>query len=175
MLSSPLSYSQEVHTPRYEVTLIGGFKDDRGTSLEITNTLLTVMSSSTTIYNLLVAVIGEVNTEVRLGVSWPKVYGGGVVISSGQVFCGTFQYHGPQPDIRSLLTQGVETLHNIFHPESGDIVLHYQPYRILRNPQFWIDQSDEFILRHLSTSPLVEPPDFCENMRYLERQTTRTD
>ena len=165
-----LGYSQEVEIRRFEVTIIGGFRDERGISAEITDTLLSVMSSSTTVYNLMAAVTGEVNTQLRMGVCWPKVYGGGVVISSGQVFCGTFNFHGPHPDIRSLLSQGVETLHNIFHPESGDIVLQYFPYTILRNPQLWLDQSDKFILQHLSTSPAVEPPHFCDSVRYLNQR-----
>ena len=72
-------------------------------------------------------------------------------------------HHGHSP--RSLLTQGVETLHNIYDSESDEIVLRYHPYSILRKPELWLQQTDQFILSHLSTSPAVEPPDFCDNMR----------
>lgn len=33
-------------------------------------------------------------------------------------------------------------------------------YEPLRGVDLWLDQSDDFILQHLSTSPEVEPPHF---------------
>lgn len=33
-------------------------------------------------------------------------------------------------------------------------------YEPLRGVDLWLEQSDEFILQHLSTSPEVEPPHF---------------
>ena len=164
MTDTPV-FSSEVETPRYEVSIIGGYRDERSISQEITDTLLKVMASSSSEFRLVLAVTGEINTEERGGVAWPLVYGGGVVISSGRVFCGTFASHGPDPDIRSLLTQGVDTLHNIYDADSGDILLQFHPFHILRNPQLWLSQSDDFLLSRLSTSPLVEPPDFCDKMR----------
>ena len=110
--------------------------------------------------------MGELNTEYRAGIAWPRVYGGGVLLSTGEIFTATFSDHGPDPDIRSLLSHGVETLHNIYDSESDEIVLQYYRYSILRNPEGWLAQSDQFLLSHLSTSPAVEPPDFCDNMRF---------
>jgi len=154
-----------VVTPHYDLTIIGGYTDDRGTSIAITNTLLDLVISSQAVFKLVVAVMGDVNTEYREGVAWPRVYGGGVHLTTGEVFCARFSYHGPDPDIRSLLTQGVPTLHNIYDSECDEMVLQYHRYNILRNPERWLQQTDQFILSHLSTSPLVEPPDFCDNIR----------
>jgi len=160
----------EMDTVQYDVTIIGGYLDERDTSVQMTASLFEEMSSSTAVFRLVAAAIGEVNTSLREGVAWPRLYGGAVSVSTGQVFSATFSQHGPDPDIRSLLTQGVETLHNIYEPGSGEIVLQYHHYHILRNPQFLLSKSDTFILRNLSTSPLVEPADFCDKIRETFRR-----
>ena len=67
--------------------------------------------------------------------------------------------------LRSLVSHGVETLHNIYDSQRDEMVVQYHSYHILRRPEAWLAQTDEFILSHLSTSPEVEPPDFCDNMR----------
>lgn len=38
-------------------------------------------------------------------------------------------------------------------------------YRPLRGVDLWLEQNDEFILQHLSTSPDVEPPHFVMKVR----------
>lgn len=38
-------------------------------------------------------------------------------------------------------------------------------YEPLRGVDLWLDQSDDFILQHLSTSPEVEPPHFVMQVR----------
>jgi len=152
-------------SPHYDLAIIGGYSDERGTSISITNTLLDLVISSQTVFRLKVAIMGEINTEYRDGIAWPRVYGGGVLLSTGEIFTATFSDHGPHPDIRSLLSHGVETLHNIYDSERDEIVLQYHRYNILRNPEGWLAQTDQFLLSHLSTSPAVEPPDFCDNLR----------
>ena len=102
LFSAGLGVELEVATPRYDLTIIGGYSDERGTSITITNTLLDQVISSQKVFKLVVAVMGDLNTEYRAGVAWPRVYGGGVLLSSGEVFCARFSYHGPDPDIRLL-------------------------------------------------------------------------
>ena len=89
-----------VNTPRYDLTIIGGYTDERGISNSITNTLLDLVISSQTVFKLVVAVIGDVNTEYRAGLAWPRVYGGGVHLKTGEVFSAKFSDHGPDQDIR---------------------------------------------------------------------------
>ena len=84
----------------YDLHIIGGYQDERGTSLSITNTLLDLLITSQSVFRLVAAVIGELNTEHRAGLAWPRVYGGGVDLRTGEVFSATFRYHGPDPDIR---------------------------------------------------------------------------
>ena len=87
-------------TPHFDLTIIGGYTDERGTSLAITNTLLDLVISSQTVFSLVVAVMGDLNTEYRGGLAWPRVYGGGVQLETGEVFSASFSDHGPDPDIR---------------------------------------------------------------------------
>ena len=89
-----------VHTPSYDLSIIGGYKDERGTSNTITSTLLDLVISSQTVFKLVVAVMGDINTEYRAGLAWPRVYGGGVHLRTGDVFCARFSDHGPDQDIR---------------------------------------------------------------------------
>ena len=61
---------------------------------------------------------------------------------------------------------GDEGLHNIYDSASGQIVL--EPFRFcrfVRDPGAWLKKTDAELLQYLSTSPAVEPPDFCLNMR----------
>jgi protein N-terminal asparagine amidohydrolase len=44
---------------------------------------------------------------------------------------------------------------------------HYEP---LRSASIMLQESDEFILRHLTTSPDVEPPHVVGQVSHLERQ-----
>ena len=87
-------------SPHYDLAIIGGYSDERGTSISITNPLLDLVISSQTVFSLVVAVMGDLNTEYRGGLAWPRVYGGGVQLGTGEVFSATFRYHGPDPDIR---------------------------------------------------------------------------
>ena len=105
--------------------MFGGFEDERRTSEDITETLLSVMQVSavkisctcTTFpfsvyflsvtlqalnarFRLVVACTGPVNTVTKAGVAWPRVYGAGVSLDTGQVFTAQFAYHGPDTDIR---------------------------------------------------------------------------
>ena len=100
--------------------MFGGFEDERRTSEDITETLLSMMQVSfrkmlwTTFsvnfhptlqalnarFRLVVACTGPVNTVTKAGVAWPRVYGAGVSLDTGQVFTAQFAYHGPDTDIR---------------------------------------------------------------------------
>jgi len=147
----------------YEISIIGGYDDERGTSADITETLLTTIQEHEAKFQLKIACMGSINTVINNGVAWPRTYGAGVTIETGEVFCAKFSYHGPDTDIRSMWCQ--KGLHNIFDHQSGQIVIHPFEYIVWKLPELWIQQSDAFILKHCSTSPMVEPPTFCDHMR----------
>ena len=85
-------------------------------------------------------------TQTKDGVPWPKIYGGGVEVETGEVFTAQvlflmssplfsstllkiivntqFTYHGPDADIRQLrLHSSGATLANIYDPYSGKVVV----------------------------------------------------
>ena len=160
------SVTRELESRDYEVTILGGYEDENNTSEDITDTLLSVMQALKATFRLQIAITGKINTFTKEGVCWPRAYGGGVVLSTGQIFCGKFSYHGPDTDIRALRrSSGGRNLHNIYDSLSGQIVIKPFTYSVLPDAHLWLKRADSFLLRYCSTSPLVEPPDFCENIR----------
>ena len=66
---------------------------------------------------------------------------------------------------RALRLNSESTLHNIYDPLSGQIVITPFSYKVLPDAHLWLKKADSFILRYCSTSPAVEPPHFCDQMR----------
>jgi len=161
------SVTRELDTREYDVSIVGGYDDENRTSEDITETLLSVMQALNARFRLVIACIGSVNTIVKNGVAWPRVYGAGVSLDTGQVFSAQFSYHGPDTDIRSLRlnSSSGNSLYNIYDPLSGNIIIHPFSYKVLPDAHLWLKKADSFILKYCSTSPAVEPPHFCENMR----------
>jgi len=147
----------------YEVSLVGGYDDDRSCSRDITDTLLFTMQNHSAVFRLSLACVLSVNTEKRVGVDWPRTYGAAVSLDTGEVFRAAFESHGPDPDIRSMWAE--EGLHNIYCHQTGHIVIKPFVYGVSSSAHKWIEQSDEFLLTYCSTSPKVEPPTFCDMIR----------
>ena len=158
--------TRELDTLEYTVSILGGYDDENSTSEEITEMLIMVMQGLKARFILQLACTGSVNTVMKDDVPWPKLYGGGVDVDTGEVFTAKFSYHGPDTDIRSLrLHSRGATLHNIYDPYAGKIVIQPFAYRVMPDAHLWLKKADSFILKYCSTSPLVEPPEFCEHIR----------
>ena len=158
--------TRELDTLEYSVSILGGYDDENSTSEEITEMLITVMQGLKARFILQLACTGLVNTVMKNDVPWPRVYGGGVDVDTGEVFTAKFSYHGPDTDIRSLrLHSRGATLNNIYDPYAGKIVIKPFAYSVMPDAHLWLKKADSFILKYCSTSPLVEPPDFCEHIR----------
>ena len=97
--------------------------------------------------------------------AWPRIYGAGVNVDTGEVFSAQFSYHGPDTDIRALRLNTETPLNNIYDSLSGNMVIQPFSYKVLPDAHLWLKKADSFILKYCSTSPLVEPPNFCEDMR----------
>jgi protein N-terminal asparagine amidohydrolase len=54
---------------------------------------------------------------------------------------------------------------NIYDPTLGLLRIGPFDYEPLRGVDLWLEQDDEFLRQHLSTSPEVEPPDFASHVR----------
>ena len=48
---------------------------------------------------------------------WPLTYGAAVDISTGHVTCATFEYHGPDPDIRYVQKFNKEATYFLMYPK----------------------------------------------------------
>ena len=88
-----------------------------------------------------------------------------------------FPDHSPDPDLRHvrLSFRQYESydeyykikdyLYEDFNYMSGEFVI--EPFEFSRNPDVNLicKAPDAFLLKNMSTSPKVEPPDFCSSMR----------
>ena len=77
-------------TIEYSVSIIGGYDDERDISRNITNMLLTEMQKHDAKFTLNLAITGKTNTEMKGTSPWPRIYGGGVNVSTGEVFTAMF-------------------------------------------------------------------------------------
>ena len=112
---------------RLELSVIGGYTDNKGLSHALTTSLLRKLNAtmktncvrnSQPIYcgstetlhkqrvdlDLVRCCVGELCTINRNGIPWPMVYGVGVDVKNGHVFPATFTDKGPDMDIRNART-----------------------------------------------------------------------
>ncbi|KAJ8943687.1 hypothetical protein NQ318_015176 [Aromia moschata] len=118
-----------------------------------------LMTTNPVEIDLTLACVGQLNSTIRGGIPWPVVYGVGVNIKTGEIFPATFPEKGPEECLRRArhLT-GVPQVLDIYDCGLGLLRIGPFNYKPLRGVDLWLEQSDEFILQHLSTSPDVEPP-----------------
>ncbi|XP_043229566.1 protein N-terminal asparagine amidohydrolase-like [Amphibalanus amphitrite] len=151
---------------RVQLHLVGGYRDSRGVSEEATLSLLNALSKSPYEVDLVTCCLGDLNTIIRAGMNWPVVYGVGVNVETGELFPATFPDKGPEMALRSarFYTGGHQVL-DIYDCQQGLLRIGPFNYEPLRAVDLWLQQSDEVLLKHLSTSPEVEPPHFAMQVR----------
>ena len=133
--------------------------------------LMKAMQDLTARFSLHLAITGPLNTVIKDNIAWPIMYAGCMDVSTGEVFTAKFSYHGPDTDIRSLrLRSPIATITNIYDHHTGKCVIQPFEYQVMLDAPMWLQRTDSFILSHCSTSPLVEPPHFCENIRAVLRR-----
>jgi len=146
--------------------LIGAFSDTRGYSEELIYSVLHFVHKQNVEVDLLTACIGEMNTTLRGEVPWPIMYGVGVNVKTGEIFPSTFLDKGPDIPLRhARLLTGSHCLMEIYDFSSGLLRIgpfHYGP---LRCASIWLQEPDDFILQHLSSSPEVEPSHVVTEIR----------
>ncbi|XP_021928509.1 protein N-terminal asparagine amidohydrolase [Zootermopsis nevadensis] len=116
--------------------------------------------------DLTLACVGELNTTIRGGIHWPILYGVGVNVKTGELFPATFPDKGPDQALRGArhLTGGQQIL-DVYDCQLGLLRIGPFNYDPLRGVDLWLEQTDDFILQHLSTAPEVEPPHFVMQVR----------
>ncbi|KAL1128990.1 hypothetical protein AAG570_013522 [Ranatra chinensis] len=154
---------------RLELHLIGGFSDPHNYSEELFYNLLHAFHKQPVEIDLILACVGELNTTVRSGIHWPILYGVGINVKTGEIFPATFPDKGPEQSLRAArhLTGGqqVNIILDVYDCNLGLLRIGPFNYDPLRGVDLWLEQPDDFILQHLSTSPEVEPPHFVMQVR----------
>ncbi|KAK9502913.1 hypothetical protein O3M35_011596 [Rhynocoris fuscipes] len=154
---------------RLQLQLIGGYSDPHNYSEELFYSILHAFHKQPVEVELTNVCLGDLNTTVRGGIHWPIVYGAGVNVKTGEVFPATFPDKGPEQALRSARHftggQQVQQILDVYDCGLGLLRIGPFNYHPLRGVDLWLDQPDEFILQHLSTSPQVEPPHFVVKVR----------
>ncbi|XP_049818870.1 protein N-terminal asparagine amidohydrolase isoform X1 [Aethina tumida] len=152
---------------RIELQLVGGFSDARNYSEELFFNVMNSFHKHPMEIDLTLACVGELNTTIRGSIHWPIVYGIGVNVKTGEIFPATFPDKGPDHSLRCArhLTGCDPRVLDIYDYNMGMLRIGPFNYEPLRGVDLWLEQSDEFILQHLSTSPEVEPPHFVMQIR----------
>lgn len=150
----------------YELFLVGGYADSRHYSEDLFYSIMYSFHKQPIEVHLLVTCVGEKNTTIRNGLNYPIAYGVAVNIKTREIFAATFPDKGPEKALRVArqLTGGQQVL-DIYDCTSGVLRIGPFNYEPLRGVDLWLEQSDEFILQHLSTTPDVEPNHFVPEIR----------
>lgn len=151
---------------RLELHIVGGFSDMHNYSEDLFFGIMHSFHKQSLEIDLKLACVGEYNTVMRNNVRWPIVYGAGVNIKTGEIFPATFVDKGPERPLRIArqLTGGQQVL-DVYDCSCGLLKIGPFNYEPLRGVDLWLNQPDEFILQHLSTTPDVEPPHFVNEVK----------
>ncbi|XP_054159418.1 protein N-terminal asparagine amidohydrolase-like [Oppia nitens] len=161
-----MNISVGISDGRFELHLIGGFNDSRHYSEDLVLKLLCAYHRQTINIELVTACVCKLNNTIRNNINWPVIYGIAVNVKTGDIFPATFTDKGPDIPLRSArYYTGCHEMLDIY--DSNMSLLRIGPfnYSPMRGVDLWLQQSDEFILQHLSTSPEVEPPNFVMSAR----------
>ena len=126
------------------------------------------MHKLSTELDLVTCCIGELCTLNRNGVPWPVVYGVGVNVKTGDIFPAQFSDKGPDLDIRiaRTLTGGEQAgMLEVYDCAREELRIGPFTYEPMRAVDIWLQQSDDFLVQSLSSSPEVAPPLFVPHLR----------
>ncbi|KAI1301925.1 Protein N-terminal asparagine amidohydrolase [Halotydeus destructor] len=165
MVKKVMDYSK-MYQGYMEVHMIGGFLDDNDYSKDLAIKLLDALHSQPHDLHLVTACICEINNVERLGNNWPVVYGVAIDVKSGQIFSASFRDRGPEISLRSArLYAGLHDMVDIYDTMLSMVEISPFCYKPMRGIELWLEQPDDVIRKHMSTSPLVEPPHFADHVK----------
>jgi len=166
MLSKVQELSFAYPEGRLELHLIGGYSEPQNYAEKLFFSIMNFFHKQPVEVDLVTMCVGELNTTVRNGINWPILYGVGVTVKTGDIYPATFPDKGPEQELRAArrLTGGQQIL-DIYDCSMGLLKIEPFNYGPLRGIDLWLEQPDQVILQHLSTSPEVEPPHFVMKIR----------
>ncbi|KAL5019356.1 hypothetical protein ScPMuIL_005078 [Solemya velum] len=166
MVSLLTELSVDAPLGRFELHMFGGFQDDRNTSSDLSIKILNEFNNRSENFHLLTACITDLNDVVKNKSHWPVIYGLAVIVETGEIFPATFSDKGPDQPLRSARHfTGSDDIMNIYDNQSQELVVGPFHYSTMDEIDLLCRLPDEFIRKHLSTSPEQEPPQFEANVR----------
>ncbi|XP_076001444.1 protein N-terminal asparagine amidohydrolase [Genypterus blacodes] len=150
---------------RFELHLVGGFDDETKTSHELSHDLLVAFHNQREEIHLETCCITEMNDAVVDGTHRPIVRGIGVNTKTGDLFPASFAHKGPAEELRSARTFTGGQMAEIYDSSQALVKIGPCTWSPNLDIAFWLSQSDDIILKYLSTSPMVEPPHFVHHMK----------
>lgn len=150
---------------RLELHLVGGFNDESKTSHKLSLNILAAFQKQKEDIHLETCCITDVNDTVVDGTHRPIVYGIGVNVKTGELFPSSFTYKGPAEELRSARTFTGGQMADIYDSSRGLVKVGPCKWSPNMDIAFWLSQSDDTILKYLSTSPMAEPPHFVQHMK----------
>ncbi|KAI3352825.1 hypothetical protein L3Q82_019403 [Scortum barcoo] len=150
---------------RLELHLVGGFNDESKTSHKLSLNILAAFQKQKEDIHLETCCITDVNDTVVDGTHRPVVYGIGVNVKTGELFPSSFTYKGPAEELRSARTFTGGQMADIYDSSRGLVKIVPCKWSPNLDIAFWLSQSDDTILKYLSTSPMAEPPHFVQHMK----------
>jgi len=151
-----------------ELHIIGGYADGKNVSSALITSTLSALHKVRTELDLVTCCVGEVCTIHRNGTPWPVIYGAGVNVKTGEIFPAQFTDKGPDMDLRNArtLTGGENVgLLDIYDCAREEMRIGPFTYEPMRAVDIWLQQSDDFLLQSLCSSPAVAPPTFVSRLR----------
>ncbi|XP_034044820.1 protein N-terminal asparagine amidohydrolase [Thalassophryne amazonica] len=165
IVKAVMSLSNHVKEGRLELHLVGGFNDESKMSHTLSLNLLAAFHNQKEDIQLETCCITEMNDVSVNGTHRPIVYGIGVNVKTGDVFPALFHHKGPAEELRSARTFTGGQMVDIYDPSRGLVKISPCKWSPNLDIAFWLSQSDDTILKYLSTSPMAEPPHFVQHMK----------
>uniref|UniRef100_A0A1A7YJQ6 N-terminal asparagine amidase n=1 Tax=Iconisemion striatum TaxID=60296 RepID=A0A1A7YJQ6_9TELE len=150
---------------RFELHLVGGFNDDAKTSHKLSLSVLAAFQKQEQDIHLETCCITDMNDIVENGLHKPAVYGIGVNVKTGEVFPASFPQKGPAEELRSARTFTGGQMADIYDSDHGLVKIGPCKWSPDMDIALWLSQSDDTILKYLSTSPMAEPPHFVQHIK----------
>ncbi|CAH1795030.1 unnamed protein product [Owenia fusiformis] len=166
MMDLVIRLSDHTTEGRVEVHMIGGFKDSRNLSAQLSIEILKTFHEMNEDVYLETACITDVNNVTKDALEFPVIYGIAVTIENGNITPATISERGPDQPLRGAFhTPGNEKMLNIYDNENEQLTIGPFDYDPFENLDLWVRLPDHYIRQYLSTSPEQEPEHFVANVR----------
>ena len=159
-----------------EVSVVGGYQPEQGSkeaaraeAEHLSLKLLEALVRHECHFQLCVWCTCRLNTTQGAGGPGPRVYGIAVEVQTGTVFPAHFKAQEPNMPLRAAsrwMSGGRRPL-DLYDHTSNTITIHPFHYSEVEWFAIYLKLPDEVLLRNFSTSPKVEPPRFCEELRQV--------